>query len=290
MRLHPPSALLLAFCAMIMAADARAEKTNFTSGLLAGINGVFDDLGSLADGPPTVCHINCHHPDTVREALKKPATGHIAYLAKVKKTVERQTGLSYAVIHYSQLSGESLDRTRIKAVFITMMDKGISSNRTARLLATIRATNLPTFGFCGGHQLIAQAFGGKVAKMRPLAPGEKDPNPARYTGWFKEWAFLPVKIVKPDPLFDGFGDTVVVREYHAYEIKRLPAEFDLLASTDACRVQAIKHKSRLLYGTQFHPEHFDAEHPDGERILRNLFRIAGILKPDANNIEKPSTP
>ena len=275
---------------LLACADARAEKTNFTSGILAGINGVLDDLDSLASGPSIVCHVNCHHPDTIREALKKPATGHIAYLAKVKKTVEQQTGLPYAVIHYSQLSGGSLDRTRIKAVFITMMDKGISSNHTARLLATIRATNLPTFGFCGGHQLIAQAFGGKGAKMRPLAPGEKDPNPARYTGWFKEWAFLPVKIVRRDPLFDGFGDTVVVREYHAYEIKRLPEEFDLLASTDACRVQAIKHKSRLLYGTQFHPEHFDAEHPDGERMLRNFFRIAGILKPDAGKTEKLTTP
>ena len=271
-------------------ANAWAEKTNFTSGVLAGINDVFDDLGSLASGPATVCHIDCHHPDTIREALKKPKTGHIAYLAKVKRVVEQQTGLPYAVIHYAQLSGESLDRTRIKAVLITMIDKGISSNHTERLLATIRATNLPTFGFCGGHQLIAQAFGGKVAKMRPLAPGEKDVNPARYTGWFKEWAFLPVKIVRRDPLFDGFGDTVNVREYHAYEIKRLPDEFDLLASTDACRVQAIKHKSRLLYGTQFHPEHFDAGHPDGERILRNFFRIAGILKPAVNNTSEANTP
>jgi GMP synthase (glutamine-hydrolysing) len=271
-------------------ADAQAAKTNFTDGLLAGINNVFDDPASLAAGPPTVCHVNCHHPDTIREALKKPETGHIAYLAKVRRIVEQQTGLPYAVLHYSQLSGKSLDRTRIKAVLITMMDKGISSNHTARLLATIRATNLPTFGFCGGHQLIAQAFGGKVAKMRPLAPGEKDPNPARYPGLFKEWAFLPVKIVRRDPLFDGLGETVIVREYHAYEIKRLPEEFDLLASNDACRVQAIKHKSRLVYGTQFHPEHFDAEHPDGERILRNFFRLAVILKPDAGNTRGASTP
>jgi GMP synthase (glutamine-hydrolysing) len=283
-------ALLLALCATAMAADARAVKTNFTSGLLANINGVFDDPASLAAGPPTVCHINCHHPDTIREAMKKPETGHIAYLAKVRRIVEEQTGLPYAVLHYTQLDGESLDRTLIKAVIITMIDKGISSNHTARLLATIRATNLPTFGFCGGHQLIAQAFGGKVAKMRPLAPGEKDPNPARYTGWFKEWAFLPVKIVRRDPLFDGLGDTVVVREYHAYEIKRLPDEFELLASNDACRVQAIKHKSRLLYGTQFHPEHFDVKHPDGETILRNFFKLAGILKPAAKNTNKTNTP
>jgi GMP synthase (glutamine-hydrolysing) len=284
------SPIYLLLVVLLACEGAQAAKTDFTDGILAGINGVFDDLGSLASGPPTVCHINCHHPDTIREALKKPATGHIAYLAKVRRIVEQQTGLPYAILHYSQLSGESLDRTRIKAVLITMMDKGISSNHTARLLATIRATNLPTFGFCGGHQLIAQAFGGKVAKMRPLAPGEKDPNPARYPGLFKEWAFLPVRIVRQDPLFDGLGETVVVREYHAYEIKRLPEEFNLLASNDACRVQAIKHRSRLLYGTQFHPEHFDAEHPDGGRILRNFFKLAGILKPDAGNTKGASTP
>jgi GMP synthase-like glutamine amidotransferase len=268
--------------------DAKAEKTNFTDGVLAGINGVFDDPGSLAAGPDTVCHIDCHHPDTIREALKKPTTGLMPYLAKVRRMVERETGLPYAVIHYSQLNGESLDHTRIKAVLITLIDKGISSNHTARLLATIRATRLPTFGFCGGHQLIAEAFGGKVAKMRPLAPGETDPHPARYPGDFKEWAFVPVKIVKCDPLFDACGDTVMVREYHAYEIKRLPEEFEVLASNDACRVQAIKHKSRLLYGTQFHPEHFDAEHPDGGKILRNFFRLAGILKPDGRGTESPS--
>ena len=273
---------------LVAGVDARAEKTNFTCGILAGINGVFDDPAGLASGPPTVCHIDCHHPDTIREALKKPATGTIAYLAKVKRIVEQQTGLPYVVIHYSQLSGESLDRTRIKAVLVTLIDKSISSNHTARLLATIRATNLPTFGFCGGHQLIAEAFGGRVAKMRPLEPGEKDPHPAKYPGDFKEWAFLPVKIVKYDPRFDGFGDTVVVREDHAYEIKRLPEEFDLLASNDACRVQAIKHKSRLLYGTQFHPEHFDGGHPDGEKILRNFFRIAGILKPAGDSGGKSS--
>lgn len=285
-------AILIASVSLcLLCLDAFAEKTNFTSGVLASINGVFDDLASLCfNGPPVVCHIDCHHPDTVREAMKKPETGHLAYLAKVKRIVEKQTGLPFAVIHYAQLTGASLNQSRIKALLITMIDKGLGTNYNARLFATIRATDLPTFGFCGGHQLIAEAFGGKVAIMRPLAPGEKDPHPARYPGLFKEWAFLPVKIVKRDSLFDGFGDTVVVREYHAYEIKRLPEQFDLLASTDGCKVQAIKHKSRLLYGTQFHPEHFDAEHPDGEKILRNFFKTAGILKSDVGKTGDPPAP
>jgi len=140
----------------------------------------------------------------------------------------------------------------------------------------IRETSKPLFGFCGGHQLIGEAFGAKVGAMRKLQPGEKDPAPFHGPGMYKEWGFLPVRVIQPDPIFEGMGSTVLVREYHYGEIKSLPADFALLASTDECCIQAIKHTQRLLYGTQFHPEAYDTKHPDGQLILRNFFRLAGI--------------
>ena len=84
--------------------------------------------------------------------------------------------------------------------------------------------------------------------MRRLKPGEEDVHPAYHPGYFKEWCFMPMKIVKPDPLFDGLRDTAVVREFHAFEVKELP--------------------------------HFDDKHPDGEKIVANFFTIAG-LRPNA---------
>jgi GMP synthase (glutamine-hydrolysing) len=63
---------------------------------------------------------------------------------------------------------------------------------------------------------------------------------------------------------------------HAWHIAKLPPEFDVLAATDECPIQAIKHKTRVLYGTQFHPEQYDDEHTDGKTILRNFFTIAGV--------------
>jgi anthranilate/para-aminobenzoate synthase component II len=44
-------------------------------------------------------------------------------------------------------------------------------------------------------------------------------------------------------------------------------------------VQAVKHKTRPVYGTQFHPEIWDDAHPDGKRLLQDFFRIAGVLQP-----------
>ncbi|MCX7824858.1 MAG: gamma-glutamyl-gamma-aminobutyrate hydrolase family protein [Verrucomicrobiae bacterium] len=259
--------------------ESLAGKTNFTSGVLAGIN-LYDDLaGLMADGPPVVCHVDCKHPNTMRAAIKEgPKSKHIVYLVRLKALVEKLTGLPCATVHYTQLTGASLNEKRIKALIITVMDKSLDDKFTQRLLAVIRATEIPTIGFCGGHQLIARAYGSREAPMRRLRPGEKDPHPAYHPGYYKEWCFMPVRIVKPDPLFDGFRDEVVVREYHAFEVKKLPPEFELLASSDECRIQAMKHKTKLLYGTQFHPEHFDDQHPDGERIVANFFTIAGLRK------------
>lgn len=265
--------------ALAPACELLADKTNFVSGVLAGIN-LYDDLaGLMAGSPPVVCHIDCKHPDTMRAAIKEgPKSKHIVYLAKLKATVEKLTGLPCVAIHYTQLTGANFNDSRVKALIITMMDRSVDDEFTGRLLALIRATEIPTIGFCGGHQLIARAYGSRESQMRRLKAGEKDPRPAYHPGWFKEWSFTPVKIVKPDPLFDGFRDEAVVREYHAFEVKKLPPEFELLASSDECRIQAMKHKTKRMYGTQFHPEHFDDQHPDGERIVANFFTIAGLRK------------
>ena len=128
-------------------------------------------------------------------------------------------------------------------------------------------------GLCGGCQILAVYFGSRVAPMRPL--GADEPDLSSYTpGAFKEWGFYPVRILRQDPLFDGFGRVVRVQEFHAWEIKRLGSDLDLLASTPACRVQTFRHRERPIYGTQFHPERANKLYPDGFQILKNFFRIA----------------
>jgi len=56
----------------------------------------------------------------------------------------------------------------------------------------------------------------------------------------------------------------------------MPKGFMNMASTTECRVQAIKHRQKPIYGTQFHPESYDDQHQDGKTVLNNFFRIARI--------------
>jgi GMP synthase (glutamine-hydrolysing) len=49
--------------------------------------------------------------------------------------------------------------------------------------------------------------------------------------------------------------------------------FVLLASGDHCRIEAMRHRTRPLYGTQFHPEACAEPFLHGKRLLANFAAI-----------------
>ena len=85
--------------------------------------------------------------------------------------------------------------------------------------------------------------------------------------------FLPVRQVKSDPLFAGLPKTMIMREAHYCEVKKLPPGFVLLATSPMCRIEAMRHKTRPMYGTQFHPEAFAAPWLHGKKLLANFAAI-----------------
>jgi GMP synthase (glutamine-hydrolysing) len=181
-------------------------------------------------------------------------------------------------LHFTEVLGNDLDRPNVKAILIGGRSKPLSPDRDPEFFSLIRNTKIPMIGFCGGMHLIAKAFSAKVTSMRKLREGEADPNPKYHPGLFKEWGFLPVRITRRDPLFESLPDEILVREAHMAHMPQAPAEFEVLAATAECPVEAVKHRQRLLYATQFHPEAYDDQHPQGRTILQNFLRLAGIAQ------------
>ncbi|HPM79678.1 MAG TPA: gamma-glutamyl-gamma-aminobutyrate hydrolase family protein [Candidatus Anammoximicrobium sp.] len=266
--------LLQAICASILfcvlsagvalAAEVDAWRTVFATP---------QELAAIDE--PIVCVLTIQHPEIIRKQLAdKPAAEYSG--AKLRERVQQQSGLRCVVVHFTEVRGEDLDRSNVKAILITGRSKTVSRDLDAQFHPLIRNTQIPMFGFCGGMQLIGQAYSAKLGPLRKLRDGEKDPNPSYHPGQFKEWGFLPVQIVQRDPLFEGLPEEIVVRQAHAFQMLQVPDEFDLLASSPECKVEAYKHRQRLLYGTQFHPEANDDDHPHGRVILENFFRLAGL--------------
>jgi len=225
-----------------------------------------------------ICFVDIEHP----KAFESPEAqaNHIARRFDIAQRLEEASGDICYMQHFLKLSADKLLRNNVRAV-------AISGNGTdwweydfddfKELLKIVREMTIPTIGFCGGHQLIGMACGAPADAMRPLRPGESDLMPGYHPGMFKESGFHDVQILRPDPLLEGFGESVNVCESHYWELKELPEGFLLLASTPECRIQAIRHRDKPLYGTQFHPEAYDDAHPQGKEILKNFFKVAGLL-------------
>lgn len=223
---------------------------------------------------PAVCLLDIQHAEILRKQMQSQANPLQQARASVLRTrLKSLSGLDCLVVHQSEVTGADLDRPLIKAILIGGRSK-TTSLKDEEFFPLIRSTKIPILGLCGGCQLIGLAYDSKTVALRKLRPGETDPSPKYHAGQFKEWGFLPVRVVQQDPLFAGLGEQIVVREMHAFQMAEPPRGFDLLASTAECRVQAVKHRERVVYGVQFHPEAYDDEHPDGRTVLKNFFRIA----------------
>lgn len=116
----------------------------------------------------------------------------------------------------------------------------------------LEKADIPILGICAGHQFMARYFGGEV-------------KPAK----IPEFGKIELTLLKEDDsLFEGVPEQSVVWESHNDEVSLLPDDFELLAESESCKIQAMRHKQKPFYGLQFHPE---VEHTEyGERIFKNF--------------------
>ena len=181
---------------------------------------------------------------------------------------------------YGDVDPGLIDQHGIRAVFISghgAPPEVYDEHEREGLREIIRRGDLPVFGFCGGLQFIADALGVAPVRMGRLPGGAADPHPDYEPGWITELGYEPVRLVGDHPLHHGLGATPVFRHAHSYHLPTLPDGFVRLAETDPCPIQLAAHEERPLAGAQFHPEYWTTDNPDGERLVHNFLRWAGVI-------------
>ncbi len=118
--------------------------------------------------------------------------------------------------------------------------------------------DLPILGICYGMQLISKAFGGTVVNVstREFGRAQLTVNPAAQTDG--------------DGLFAGFPSSTQVWMSHGDRVENIADAFVTLAQAGSCPIAAVKHKTRPIYGLQFHPE--VTHTPEGGLLLKNFLR------------------
>ena len=133
---------------------------------------------------------------------------------------------------------------------------------TKQLLRVAHASEVPALGICPGHQLIAAALGGTVARNpRGQQVGLLD------LGWTEAAA--------GDPLFGALATPRRGVQWNDDIVTALPPGASLLAQTPAGEVQAVRYGERI-WGVQLHPEVDDvvlqpwAEEDRGSHATRGI--------------------
>ncbi|HLV81571.1 MAG TPA: hypothetical protein VKT32_14890 [Chthonomonadaceae bacterium] len=209
------------------------------------------------------------------------------YARHAQRFEEASGGMPCLVVPFTHITTELMARLEPQAVVMSGFARSFEQYDVSSFFGVtdwLLAIRTPILALCGSHQLLGFLYSSDLRQaaplcdepMRRLRPGEPVTNPDFHPDYFMERGFYPLELTeagKNDPLFAGLGPTPTVYESHYCEIKTLPPGFDLLASTPECRIQAMRHRDRLLYGLQFHPEDYSDRFPDGQSLLTNFFSL-----------------
>jgi anthranilate synthase component 2 len=186
--------------------------------------------------------------------------------------IDNYDSFTYNLVHYLNELGAETRVVRNDAIGVAealasrpdavLLSPGpCTPNEAGICLPLIEAApaDLPILGVCLGHQSIGQAYGGQVVRAQQLMHGKTSQIHHNGKGVFK-----------------GLKTPFTATRYHSLSVLKddLPADLEVTAWTDDGEIMGFQHRSRPVYGVQFHPESIATE--CGHELLANFLELAGV--------------
>ncbi len=167
----------------------------------------------------------------------------------------RELGV-YSEIRPYDITYSEIKKLKPQGIVLSGGPASVYEKNSPHLDKKILESGIPVLGICYGLQLIGKYYG----KVLP--------------GKLKEFGKKYLNVKRQGRLLRGLGKKEQIWMSHGDLVEKLPKDFEILGSTDTCKIAAMENNSAKLYGVQFHPE--VAHTPKGTQILKNF--VFGICR------------
>lgn len=170
----------------------------------------------------------------------------------------RRLGCDTNVVRSDQINVQEVIGLGVDGVVISPGPHGPADAGCSVELIKNAPSKLPILGVCLGHQSIGAAFGGRISQCDPM---HGMASSITHDGM---------------GVFAGCPSPMKVGRYHSLALEQDSVPNELLVtarSEDDGVIMGVRHRTRPLFGVQFHPESVLSD--EGLNILSNFADIAG---------------
>jgi len=160
----------------------------------------------------------------------------------------------------SEIVGTNASLDHLKAcdgIIISGGPSSVTDSNAPQLSKEIFNLDVPILGICWGMQFMNYSHGGEVKKLDKREDGVFEID------------------IQTSKLFKNLGKKENVLLTHGDSITKVSDEFNVISMSSGI-VAAIEHKSKSIYGVQFHPE-VDLT-TNGQQIFSNFIDICGCKR------------
>lgn len=192
---------------------------------------------------------------------------------KDKENIESATGEDVLIVPYKKFTIEMINKLNPKDIIFSGFAPDLDTfdkKYFYTIEKVVKEVKIPILCICGSHQLLSEIYNKDIYNEDKLYNYPIKPEKNCKGEYYKTNGFYTINLLSDDEIFNEMNKKTKMKCLHYCEVKELPKDFVLLASSLHSKVEAMKHREKFIYSTQFHPEKYDINNIDGKKFLKNF--------------------